>query len=179
MTFRVSAGSFFQINRSVTLQMLAYMETLLLQQMDSLIDLYAGVGLFALWFHARSNRVVAIESSPVAMADAHTNLALNHAPNITMIPGHVEQQLASLEDTFEVAIVDPPRNGCDPVVLTWINTHVTRQILYVSCNPATLARDLKTLHAAGWQIDTVQPFDMFPQTYHIETVVSLTRGEHG
>lgn len=173
--FQVSSGSFFQVNRPVTIQLLHYLESLLPERIPSLLDLYAGVGLFAIWFHRRASNVLALEGSPDAVEDAHVNMTLNGADNIQWIQGDVQHQLKNIKETFDVALVDPPRNGCHQEVIHWLNEHVTGQIVYISCNPATLARDLGTLCGAGWKIESVQPFDMFPQTYHVETVVSLKR----
>ena len=109
------------------------------------------------------------------MADAKENLSLNGIKNVELSRGEARAVLHGLKEHFDVAIIDPPRAGCTPEVLVWINKYVKQQLLYVSCNPTTLARDLKTLAAAGWQVDRVQPVDMFPQTYHIECMATLSR----
>lgn len=174
-SFRVSAGSFFQTNRKAAEHILNTLDTYLVPNTNSLLDLYAGVGVFALHFKEKARRILAIESASTAMADAQENITAHQATHITFKAGDVRTALKNLKDRFDVAIVDPPRAGCQPEVLNWLSQHIERQLLYVSCNPTTLARDLKLLAEHGWQIQTVQPIDMFPQTYHIETVVSLVR----
>jgi 23S rRNA (uracil1939-C5)-methyltransferase len=144
----------------------------------TLVDIYAGVGLFGIGLHRQFERVVLVESSPHAVQNARRNLAHNQIVDpgpVEILQGGAEEVLQALDEGFDVAVIDPPRQGCQPDVLAWLTAHVRRQVLYVSCNPTTLARDLKLLVQDGWQIQTIQPLDMFPQTYHIETVVSLTR----
>lgn len=178
LKFQVSASSFFQTNPLATQQLLDFMESCLPETMDSLLDLYAGVGLFSIWAAKRSKRVLAIESSPTAVADAEANIEQNHCPNVAIEPGDVRKVLKALtqeEQQHQVAIVDPPRSGCTPDVIEWLATNITEQIVYISCDPTTLARDLKLFSEQGWRVETVQPFDMFPQTYHIETLVSIKK----
>lgn len=174
-SYQVTAGSFFQTNYAGAEAILKVLESLLPQQMDSLLDVYAGVGLFSVHFAKRAVRVLAIESSQSAEADAQENFYLNGITNVHWKASDARQAVRELNEKFEVAIVDPPRAGCQPEVLTWLADNVEKQLLYVSCNPTTLARDLKTLVAKGWKVDSAQPVDMFPQTYHVETVVSLSR----
>ncbi|HEY9688039.1 MAG TPA: 23S rRNA (uracil(1939)-C(5))-methyltransferase RlmD [Coleofasciculaceae cyanobacterium] len=174
-TFCISAGSFFQTNLEAAERMLAVMDEWLLPDSGSLVDLYAGVGVFAIHFSDRFKRVLAVESAKTALNDARQNIILVPAPHVAVKSGDVSRVLGNLSESFDVAIVDPPRAGCRPEVLDWLNRQVQRQILYVSCNPTTLARDLKTLAEGGWQVQAVQPIDMFPQTYHMETIVNLTR----
>lgn len=173
--YRVSAGHFFQTSYAGAEALLHILEQCLPESMSSLLDVYAGVGLFSIHFAKRTQRVLAIESSPSAEADAHENFSLNDIVNVAWKTGDARQSLRALNEKFEVAIVDPPRGGCQPEVLSWLGQHIEKRLVYVSCNPTTLARDLKLLVAQGWNIDMVQPVDMFPQTYHVETVVSLSR----
>lgn len=173
--FQVSVGSFFQTNRKAAEQILHTLDELMLPDTDSLLDLYAGVGVFALHFKEKARRILAVESSRSAMADARQNCDRQSASHIELKAGDARAVLKGLKEKFDVAIIDPPRAGCQPDVLNWLSSQVKRQLLYVSCNPTTLARDLKFLAAQGWQVQAVQPIDMFPQTYHVETVVSLVR----
>lgn len=174
-TFQVSANSFFQVNPVVTRLMLQQIADCLPHEMDRFLDLYAGVGLFSFWLKDRYKEGVAVESDKSALLDFEKNLELNQCSNLSMRSGDVKKVLNGLEGCFQVALVDPPRAGCAPEVLTWLGRHVTEQLIYISCDPTTLARDLKRLTDDGWRIERVQPFDMFPQTYHIETMVSLKR----
>lgn len=176
-TYQISAGSFFQTNLHGANQLLKVLDEALLPETGSLLDLYAGVGVFALHFSRRVARVLAIESAPNAIADARENLRLNKVENVELRRGDARLLLKSVKEEFDAAIIDPPRAGCSPEVLDWLGVHIRKQLLYVSCNPTTLARDLKALTAAGWRVDTVQPIDMFPQTYHVECVARLSRPE--
>lgn len=173
--FRVSAGSFFQTNAQGAQAIIQQLQQWMPQETESLLDLYAGVGTFALCLQNHAQRIVAIESSETAMADAQDNIRRSNAQHITLKTGDARRVLSALQEDFDAAILDPPRAGCTPEVLQWLSQHVKTRLLYVSCNPTTLARDLKLLTAQGWQIQAVQPIDMFPQTYHVETVVHLTR----
>ena len=121
------------------------------------------------------SRVLAIESAPTSIADARENIQLNRIQNVELIQGDARTTLTRLKENFDVAIVDPPRAGCHTEVLNWLSKHIQKQILYVSCNPTTMARDLSRLAANGWNVKQVQPIDMFPQTYHIECVAQLER----
>jgi 23S rRNA (uracil1939-C5)-methyltransferase len=173
--FQISAGNFFQTNIRGAEAILQTLDDWLLPETSSLLDVYAGVGVFAIHFHQRVPRIVAVESSAIAMADAKKNCSLNQAESIVLKTGDARLQLQRMQDTFDAAIIDPPRAGCQQEVLNWLSKHVRKQLLYVSCNPTTLARDLKTLTDQGWKLQAVQPIDMFPQTYHIECVANLTR----
>lgn len=175
-TFRISAGSFFQTNLHGAEALLATIDQWLLPDAStSLLDLYAGVGLFSIHLKSRFQRVLAIENNDSALADAEYNLARNKALNVACLPGDARTVLAKTAEDFEVAVIDPPRSGCQPDVLHWLSQHIQKQILYVSCNPTTLARDLRVLSDNGWQVKQVQPIDMFPQTYHVEAVVNLVK----
>jgi 23S rRNA (uracil1939-C5)-methyltransferase len=174
-SYRVSAGSFFQTNRKAAEFILNTIDQCLPSQSESLLDLFSGVGLFALHFQDRAKRIVAVESAASSIEDARKNADQHGVSHIDFRSGDARKILHNMKENFEAAIIDPPRSGCQPEVLTWLNEHITRQIIYVSCNPTTLARDLKILTTAGWNIQNIQPIDMFPQSYHVETVVCLTR----
>ncbi len=175
LRFQVSANSFFQVNPVVSSRMLAFVRSLLPERVESLLDIYAGVGFFSFGLSQAAREVFAVESGASAITDFETNRELNQIEHVRMLPGLAEKVLPGLERNFETALLDPPRAGCPAPVLEWLSGHVQRQIIYISCDPTTLARDLQKLAQQGWRIDCVQPFDMFPQTYHIETVVSLSR----
>ncbi len=177
--FPVSSQSFFQVNPEVTRMLLDFVGQWLPDRMGSLMDLYAGIGLFSLSFHQRAETLYAIESDPHALANAEEALALNDVHNIQLLRGDTEAVLQTFTEPVDMAVVDPPRNGCPQGVLNWISQNVSQRLIYVSCNPATLARDVARLVALGWQIEAVQPFDMFPQTYHIETVTVLKPAKTG
>jgi 23S rRNA (uracil1939-C5)-methyltransferase len=175
-TYQISPDSFFQVNRTVTEQLLSKIEALLPETISQCLDLYAGVGLFSIALASRTQRMVAVESSSAALADLEANRTQNQCENLEILPGDVRHLLQQdLKETFPVVLVDPPRAGCHPDVLAWLSEHVGEQLLYISCDPTTLARDLQRLTASGFRLESIQPFDMFPQTYHVETLVSLSR----
>ncbi len=140
-----------------------------------LVDAYAGVGTFAVIFAERFDRVIAIEESPSAVRDAAENLA--QATNVEMREGKVEDLLPYLFPAPDVILLDPPRAGCLPEALQAILRLRPGELVYVSCNPTTLARDLRTLVNGGYRLVSVTPLDMFPQTAHIECVAKLELAE--
>jgi 23S rRNA (uracil1939-C5)-methyltransferase len=174
-TFQVSAGSFFQVNlpQAETLVNLA-LERLALTGDEQVLDLYSGVGLFTAFLAERARRVTTIESYPLAVQDAEVNLS--DFTNVDIIEGAVEAVLPELDTVYEVALLDPPRAGMAAPALTALVECAPRKLVYVSCDPATLARDAKRLAAQGYRVLDVQPVDMFPQTYHIEAVAVFVRG---
>ncbi len=178
--FRVSADSFFQVNHAQTIvlveQALSMLEP---QRTDIVLDGYSGVGLFSTFLSPRSSRVIAIESQPSAVMDARANTTLNNQNNITALEGTLERLLGQMHyrhERIDLALVDPPRAGCHPKALQALQILAPRAICYVSCDPSTLARDIATLCGSGrYRLVAAQPVDMFPQTYHIETVTLLAR----
>ena len=172
LRYRISAQSFFQIN---TAGAAALVDTVLayaaLAPADVVLDLYCGVGLFALALAETAAEVIGIESSPSACDDFACNVG--DRQNVTLHEGAVEQVLPALAgqgQRVDVAVLDPPRAGAGPETLQALASLGPRRIVYVSCDPATLARDAIHLAAAGYRLVEAQPVDMFPQTYHVETV---------
>jgi len=174
-TFRVSASSFFQVNHEQAEALVRLIGEALPARGRLLVDAYAGVGTFAVIFANRFERVIAIEESPSAVRDAAENLT--QAPNVEMREGKVEELLPYLFPAPDVILLDPPRAGCLPEALQAILRLRPVELVYVSCNPTTLARDLRTLVNGGYRLLSVTPLDMFPQTAHIECVAKLELGE--
>jgi 23S rRNA (uracil1939-C5)-methyltransferase/tRNA (uracil-5-)-methyltransferase len=145
-----------------------------------LVDAYCGSGLLALAAAPGFQRVVGVEVSPTAVGWARENAARNGRDNCAFVTADATAIFAATHVAFAGAdaavIVDPPRKGCSPEFLRQLAAFAPRTIVYVSCNPETQVRDLQPLVAAGWRVERVQPFDMFPQTRHLECVVSLVRG---
>ncbi|MBI5927664.1 MAG: 23S rRNA (uracil(1939)-C(5))-methyltransferase RlmD [Chloroflexi bacterium] len=173
--FEVTAGSFFQVNlpQAETLVNLV-LERLALQGTEHVLDLYSGVGLFTAFLAPQARKVTAIESYPPAVNDAKVNLA--KFTNIKLLQGTAEQMLTRfLQGHFDAAVIDPPRTGMKPAALEELMKCQPSKLVYVSCDPATLGRDTKKLVGSGYQLVDVQPVDMFPQTYHIESVATFIR----
>ncbi len=169
--FVVSDSAFFQVNTPQAEKLVALVGESLPREGGLLIDAFAGVGTFAVIFAERFRRVVAIEESASAVRDAKSNT--RETPNVDIRVGKVEEVLPQLEDEPDAVILDPPRAGCAPPVLESIIEFRAPVVVYVSCNPSTLARDLRVLADGGYRIERVTPVDMFPQTSHIECVVRL------
>lgn len=170
--FQVFNSSFFQTNtrQAETLSRLVQ-EKLELTEGEVVVDAYSGVGAFAVLLADRAGRVIAIEESASAMADARENI--QGLDNIDLIEGRTEETLPELEGPIDAVILDPPRAGCRPVVLEALIERPPPKIVYVSCDPYTLARDLRVLVDGGFELVEIQPVDMFPQTYHVESVTTL------
>jgi len=167
----VSAGSFFQTNRHLTDVLLNLVTKS--RSGDVALDLYAGTGLFTLPLSQNFREVVAVEAAPFSFFD----LKRNTPSNVRAVHDITERFLHGVEDgrQFDLIVVDPPRSGLGEQVAKSLGSLLTPRLTYVSCDPSTLARDLKVLLAAGFQVEQVHLVDLFPQTFHIETVVQLTR----
>jgi 23S rRNA (uracil1939-C5)-methyltransferase len=185
--FRVSANSFFQAHTEQTERLYETVKQLAsLASSDVVYDLYSGTGTIALTLSDHVAEVVGVESSEPAVADAQRNAALNGVNNCVFIAGDVKEKLT--RDTGwlgehslpSVVVLDPPRAGAHEKVLQQILRLKPSRIVYVSCNPATQARDLAVLCSTGiYAIQAVQPVDMFPHTNHVENVVALgMRGQN-
>ena len=170
--FQVASPSFFQVNvaQAARLAQLAK-DALQLTGSETVLDAYAGVGTFAVLLAPYASRIIAVEESTAAIADAQENAA--GLPNVEFLTGKVEDVLPNLDATPDAVILDPSRSGCQPTALDTLLRLAPRRIAYVSCNPETLARDLAIL-CRCYRVDSVQPADMFPQTHHVECVATLT-----
>jgi 23S rRNA (uracil1939-C5)-methyltransferase len=172
--FQVSAGAFFQVN---SLQAKAIVSHLLLHlpmdDGDTVIDAYCGVGLFSAFLAPRVKRLVGIEVSSEACDDFTVNL--DEFDNVELYEAPVEDVLASQHFHADMIVLDPPRAGLGPKTVEGVLSQGARHLAYISCDPATLARDSKQLVTGGYQLKNLTLFDMFPQTYHVETVVLMSR----
>ncbi len=178
--YRVSAGSFFQVNVEIVSRIFEFMKTGL-ESPRRIVDLYCGAGTFSLFFARHGCQVYGVEESSQAILEAEGNAALNELENwVRFRAGRVEDIVRMHEardamTSADIIFLDPPRKGSDEVTLGAIAESGAPYVWYLSCDPATLARDLKFLAANGYRIGIVQPFDMFPQTGHVETLVTLYR----
>jgi 23S rRNA (uracil1939-C5)-methyltransferase len=179
VSFQVSANSFFQTNTAQAERLFAIVaEACALDGSETVLDLYSGTGAISLLLARRAARVYGIEVSAAAVADAVRNARANAIENCTFLAGevrHVLPQLMSEGVQASVVVADPPRAGFHPRALSALATLAPARIVYVSCNPATLARDVGDLARQGYRLQWVQPVDMFPQTPHIEAVARLSR----
>ncbi len=174
---QVSPESFFQVNLPVAEKMVEYLLSNLPIEKDlSILELYSGVGLFSVFLAEHVRDLTAIESAPSACYDFAANL--DAFENVSLYEGAVEQLLPALVSelpTPDLVVLDPPRSGLHPKARDAVLQLAGENIIYISCDPSTLARDLKTLCAGGYQLQDIQAFDMFPQTYHVETMIELRR----
>jgi len=177
LEFAISPVSFFQVNPEQTEVLygkaLAYAG---LTGSDTVIDLYCGIGTISLFLARQAKEVIGIELVPDAVEDAQANAERNRIGNARFICADAAVELPNLVakgTRADVIVVDPPRKGCDEPVLRAMAETGAKRIVYVSCNPATLARDLGLLAAMGYRTVEVQPVDMFPQTAHVECVALL------
>ncbi len=170
--FWVASPSFFQVNvdQAGKLAELA-VDALGLSGSETVVDAYAGVGAFSVLLAPHAARIIGIEESTAAVADAEANAA--GLPNVEFITGKVEDVLPSLDVIPDAVILDPSRAGCQPTVLESLLQLAPPRIAYVSCNPQTLARDLAVL-SRRYRVESVRPVDMFPQTHHVECLASLS-----
>ena len=178
--FKVSAPSFFQVNTPMAGKMVEHLLAALpVSAADTLLDVYCGAGLFSAFFASRAGNVIGIESSPSACEDFMVNL--DEFENVELYEGAAEEILPDLvaqahassganDGNLHYVVVDPPRAGLDRRVVDTIQASRPRMIAYVSCDPSTLARDAKRLIEGGYTLKQVMPFDLFPQTYHIESI---------
>jgi 23S rRNA (uracil1939-C5)-methyltransferase len=178
--FQLRPETFFQVNVESAEALLGFIEAGL-GRVDGqrLLDLFCGAGAFALPLARRAAEVLGVEEYPGAVEDAEASAALNQIDNARFVTGRVERVLATLDEPFDAVILDPPRRGCHPEALRELLRLASPRLIYISCHPATLARDLKTLVEGGYQVEQVRPIDLFPQTPHVESVVVLGRSyEH-
>ncbi len=179
LRFRVSASSFFQVNPAQA-EVLYAVAARMAEGARRAADIYCGVGTITLYLARRLTgleEIVGVESNPAAARDAAANARANGVEAASFIcgdAGAVMRDMARSRVPLDTVVLDPPRKGCEPAVLESLLQLDCRRVVYVSCNPATLARDLALL-ARGFTVKEVQPVDMFPQTVHIETVVRLDR----
>jgi 23S rRNA (uracil1939-C5)-methyltransferase len=170
---RAHVRSFFQGNRFLV-EALARTVRDWTPSAGTLLDLYAGVGLFALTLAERAERVLGIESSPLAVEDAHANAAAAGFRHVRFREGEVRRALASWSvEADERIVLDPPRGGAGREVVEAVARRRPENIVYVSCDPTTLGRDLKAFGAAGYRVAAIEAFDLFPDTFHMESVVRL------
>ena len=177
--FQISPQSFFQVNNAqaevLYAKALEYAE---LTGSEQAADVYCGIGTISLYLAQKAGSVIGIESVAQAIQDAKENAKANQVDNCTFVAAKAEEWLpkwVKKGNKLDVAIIDPPRKGCEPPALDALITSEAEKIVYVSCNPSTLARDIKYLCENGYRLEKVQPVDLFPQTFHCECVAKLVK----
>ncbi len=175
-SYQISPLSFFQINPQQAKALYEYAASLC-GKPKTVFDLYCGTGNLSLYLSSKAEKVIGIDAEKAAIEDAKANAALNGVANCSFISARVEEKPDLLKScTGPLSIyLNPPRGGCSPRLLDAVTNARPEQIVYVSCNPATLARDLNLLQNKGFRVEIIQPVDMFPHTAHVETIVKLQR----
>ncbi len=178
LVLHFQAGDFFQNNPFILPEMVDYvLGQAKAGSIDYLVDAYCGVGLFALSGAKHFEQVLGVEVNQAAAQWAQSNATANHRHNARFTVGKAESIFEQVDFPAEATaiIIDPPRAGCDEAFISQLLAYGPARLVYVSCDPATQARDLKSILAGGYRIERVQPFDLFPQTRHIENVVTLSK----
>lgn len=177
LLFKISPKSFYQVNAKQTKKL--YDEVVKAGQFtgsERVFDLYCGIGTISLYIADFVKEVIGIEVVGEAVKDAVENARINNKDNVKFYHGAAEDLTKNLGKA-DVVIIDPPRKGCDKRLLQTLKDMSSEKIIYVSCNPATLARDLKIIQSFGYKTQYARPVDMFPRTAHVETVVLMSRVE--
>ncbi len=179
--FRISSNSFFQTNSKQAERLYSTVKDFAnLSGSENVYDLYSGTGTIAIYISDMAASVVGIESVESSIQDAVNNSVLNNINNCDFILGELKDRLTKNTDWFhehpkpDVVVIDPPRSGIHSKVINEISILQPKRIVYVSCNPPTQARDVRSFMESGYVVEKIQPVDMFPQTFHIESVALLT-----
>ena len=171
-SFRIGSPSFFQVNTAQAERLIGLVkERLRLRGRETVVDAYAGVGTFAVLLAEHAEKMIAVEESDAAVADARVNSA--GIDNVEIVLGKVEDVIDDLDIVPDAVVLDPPRAGCQAQVLEAVARWRPGRVCYVSCDPSSLARDLDIMVRSGFAVESIEPVDMFPQTYHVECVATL------
>jgi 23S rRNA (uracil1939-C5)-methyltransferase len=175
MSFKRGPTTFYQVNINQNITMIQQVVNFLKPvQNKRILDLYCGCGNFSLFLAREGAQIIGIDSNKCAIDEAIQNARANNLPDCVYIQGNVESVTDYLKiGQCDAVLINPPRLGCSQKVLDIVTGLQPRTIIYISCNPSTLARDVKQLITSGYAADSIQPVDMFPQTFHIETVIKL------
>ena len=173
--YKVSEKSFFQVNSIITEKLYDEIKEIIQEKNSkNVLDLYCGTGTIGIYICESVNKVLGIESCKDAVDDANYNKELNNATNCTYKLGKVENLTKEITSEYDTAIIDPPRSGLDKKVVEKLLEIKPKTLIYVSCDPVTLARDLNLLKEK-YNIEYIRPYNMFPRTYHVETVCLLSK----
>lgn len=180
ISYQISANSFFQVNPYSAEKIFNTVKSMLEENSTNptVLDAYSGVSSFGIWLKDTASNVTCVEEIEAASLDAKSNVHKNNAKNVEIINGEaskVFEKLVNEGRKFDAILLDPPRKGCDQQALDYAINLSNSLIIYVSCNPSSLARDLKYLSENGFKTQYIQPVDMFPHTYHIESVALIKK----
>ena len=172
--FKIGADTFFQINPISAENIFKYVKKQVEKfENPTVLDTYAGIATFGIVVSDVAQKVVSVESNQSSIEKAKEVVELNNISNVELFAQDTTKYLKSIKRKFDITILDPPRKGCTQEALEEVLAHTKKQFIYVSCNPATLARDLKYMTEHGAKVESIQPFDMFCHTYHIENVAII------
>ena len=172
--FKIGANTFFQVNPKSAENIFEYVkQEISRRENPTVFDAYAGIAVFGIIVSDSAKSVVSVEANSDSIENAKLTIKENNINNIELYAQDTVKYLKSIKKKFDLTILDPPRKGCSQEALDETLKHTKKEIIYVSCNPATLARDLKYLKDKGCKIESIQPFDMFCHTYHVETVAII------
>jgi len=171
--FLFDTTSFFQVNTKQAEKLFSHAANL--AGGGKILELYSGTGSLTCFLAENAEHVTSVEEWRSAVKMAGKNLSANNFDNVDFLCGRSEDVIADFKDNYDSVVLDPPRDGCEKNVLDAIINFGIKKVIYVSCNPATLARDCKILAARGYKLAKIKLFDMFPQTNHVETVALLLR----
>lgn len=173
--YYVSPNSFFQVNNEIVDEILLELKSIIKEiSPKSVLDLYCGTGSIGIYVAPLVNEVLGIDYSVSGINDANLNKKLNKLTNIEFVCSRVEDYIDKLKNKYDLVIVDPPRGGLDSKTINYLKEMSPASIVYISCNPATLSRDLKELNS-DYEVKHIKPYNMFPRTYHVECVTILCR----
>ncbi|APB34422.1 23S rRNA methyltransferase/RumA [Gloeomargarita lithophora Alchichica-D10] len=177
LRWQIRPDTFFQVHTEQAEALIDYLKmNLNLQGGELLLDAYCGLGTLSLPLAQYVQKIIGLEVQPAAIKQAEFNAEINGIQNAEFHCGTVEELLPKLNLKPNIILLDPPRKGCDPSVIDFLAKHPVDRLVYVSCNPATLARDLQQLCAhQSYVLEQVMPFDFFPQTHHVESISFLRR----
>ena len=178
--YKISANSFFQVNTGTAKNIFDTVKEIIETKFpkSTVLDAYSGVWSFGVYLKDSAEKIVSVEECKSASEDALENIKLNNAQNLEILNGDAKkifEKLINEGKSFDITLLDPPRKGCEKESLDFAAALTKKAIIYVSCNPATLARDIKYLEEKGFKAQFIQPFDMFCHSYHIESVCLLAR----
>lgn len=176
LTFRIRPQTFFQTNSHAAETLYSRIRDKIAEEEGArVLGLYCGAGVLETFVSSAAASVIGVDSLPENTAAACENAALNGLEQASFIPGRVEQAVLALDGRFDIAVVDPPRVGLSPKAMRHVLGLNIPRLIYVSCNPGTLGRDLSLMTAAGYKVTSITPFDFFPHTPHLETLVFMSR----